>query len=528
MKFRGLKTLSFVNIAILLLIAMGLVNFILLNFGQGQLINSQILKLELLNAAVENQFDYNSDSTAEPLNLASQKQLKRLLQKISATSLLVLDKQFRPLFFSGRSQLIEKTLNPFIAKAIEEKEGRVDYEGTTWGIFWRQKKNLIVAAPIFSNGVLVGGTGALMPLDPLYRSARQSQKIVFVYVAINAVILALFGLYRISKVYLKPIKRLAKRAEEYTEKEDKPFLVRKEDNDLTQLSQALNNMLLRISQDRKQLQNHIESLEKVNAELRQAQNDIVRAEKYATVGRLASGVAHEIGNPIGIVKGYIELLEQGGANDDEQKDYIIRAKDEINRISTIIRQLLDFSRSSKASSAVVYLHEIITDVAGLIQHQPMMMNIRVTLSLSAAVDCVYADPDQLRQVLLNLIINASDAILSRNNNLQGEILIKSENLPCKKHPHNNSGPFWIKTLIIDNGPGIDKEHIEHVFDPFFTTKEPGKGTGLGLWVCYMIVNNAGGKIRAISQPGEKTILEVYLPLHIGEHLPIRINDHESE
>jgi signal transduction histidine kinase len=322
-------------------------------------------------------------------------------------------------------------------------------------------------------------------------------------------------LYRISKAYLKPVTRLVKRAEQYTEKEDKPFLVRKEDNELTQLSQALNNMLLRISKDRKQLQSHIESLKQVNAELRQAQNDIVRAEKYATVGRLASGVAHEIGNPIGIVKGYIELLEQGGADDNEKKDYLIRAKDEINRISSIIRQLLDFSRSSKASLAAVDLHKIITDVADLVQHQPMMLHIHMTLSLSAPVDRVYADPDQLCQVFLNLIINASDAILSLNTDIEGEIYIKSENLSFGKNHQNNSDPYWIKILIIDNGPGIDKKHIEHIFDPFFTTKEPGKGTGLGLWVCYMIVNDAGGKIRAISQPGNKTALEVSLPIYTG-------------
>ena len=515
MKFRGLKTLSFLNIAVLLLIAMGLMDIVLVNFGQKQLINSQILKLKLLNVAAENQLDFNSESTQEPLKLASHKQFKRLLQNTSATSILIMDKQLQPLFFSGGSHLNKKILKPFIAKTIKRKEGRVDYEGTTWGIFWRQKKNLIVSTPIFSNGFVVGAIGTLMQLDPFYQRARQSQKMVFIYAVINAAILGLFGLYRISKAYLKPVTRLVKRAEQYTEKEDKPFLVRKEDNELTQLSQALNNMLLRISKDRKQLQSHIESLKQVNAELIQAQNDIVSAEKYATVGRLASGVAHEIGNPIGIVKGYIELLEQGGANDNEKKDYLIRAKDEINRISSIIRQLLDFSRSSKASLAAVDLHKIITDVADLIQHQPMMVHIHMTLALSAPVDRVYADPDQLRQVFLNLIINASDAILSLNTDIEGEIYIKSENLSFGKNHQNNSDPYWIKILIIDNGPGIDKKHIEHIFDPFFTTKEPGKGTGLGLWVCYMIVNDAGGKIRAISQPGNKTALEVSLPIYTG-------------
>nr|MBC8443566.1 hypothetical protein [Deltaproteobacteria bacterium] len=468
-----------------------------------------------LTATVENHLDTSPGLNPELRNVDSLKRFGGLMEKTPAVSLSVVDRQMRPLFFYGKTTIGEKTLNRFIAKAIKAKERRVDYEGKTWGIFWRQKKHLMVSTPLFSGGVLIGGAGALMSLEPLYENARRSQKMVFIYILINTVVLALFGLHQISKAYFEPIKRLAKRAEGYTELEDEPFLVRKGDNEFTQLSQALNNMLSRISQDRKQLQEHIESLKAVNAELKQAQDDIVSAEKYATVGRLASGVAHEIGNPIGIVKGYLELLERGGATEDEQKDFIVRAKGEIDRISSIIRQLLDFSRVSTASSIAVNLHDVIKDVIGLIQDQPMMTDIGLTLSLSAEMDSVFADPEQLRQIFLNLILNAADAILTDPGSTSGEIQIKSENRPDEKHPSSGSDMSWIKVSVIDNGPGIDQDHIDHVFDPFYTTKEPGKGTGLGLWVCYMIANNAGGRMSATSRPGEHTDLSVCLPIHKG-------------
>jgi signal transduction histidine kinase len=328
------------------------------------------------------------------------------------------------------------------------------------------------------------------------------------------VILTFIGLYRLSKIYFQPMRRLVKRAEEYREDDELFFSARKEDNELHQLSKALNRMLERISEDKQKLRSTVQSLEKANLDLKKAQKEIIQAEKLASVGRLSSGIAHEIGNPIGIIMGYLELVKQKNISDDEKNEYIIRTEDEINRINTIIRQLLDLSRPSNVGAEAISVHDIIDDIIKVVQFQPLMSKIRLKFFLDAEDDTVIADPNQLRQVFLNLIINAADAISSNEIKREGELTIKSAVVRDALNPDGDSAENQplLQVMYIDNGPGIPSENIDNIFDPFFTTKEPGKGTGLGLSVSFMIIESIGGTIRASSEVGKGTTMNIFLPL----------------
>ena len=258
----------------------------------------------------------------------------------------------------------------------------------------------------------------------------------------------------------------------------------------------------------------VRSLEKANFDLKRAQEDTIRAEKLASVGRLSAGIAHEIGNPIGIVSGYLELLKQRDISDEDRDEYIIRTETEINRINAIIRQLLDFSRPSNGVLQVVNVHEIIDEVAEISNTQPLMSNISLKLNLEAEKDTVRAHSDQLRQVFLNLMINAADAVSSLEDKTYGAINVVSEVTAGTDVDSMNNRPDkpMLKIMYMDNGPGIPEEHIGNIFDPFYTTKEPGKGTGLGLSVCFMIIEGIGGKIEATSEEGKGTTITIYLPL----------------
>ncbi|MCP4344473.1 MAG: hypothetical protein GY795_02980 [Desulfobacterales bacterium] len=273
------------------------------------------------------------------------------------------------------------------------------------------------------------------------------------------------------------------------------------------MSKSLNRMLQRISDDKEALQVTVQSLKKANADLRQAQKDIIRAEKLASVGRLSAGIAHEIGNPISIVIGYLELMKQNDISDDEKNEFVVRAENEINRINIIIRQLLDFSRPSKEERQSVSVHEIINDVVNVFKFQPVMTGIELTLNLNAENDTVTADPNQLRQVFLNLMLNAADAILSDQENTNGELIIRT-----RVDSDQETSARVLKIECIDNGPGIPDENLSNIFDPFYTTKEPGKGTGLGLSVSFTIIESTGGKIKALSEKGKGTNMLIYLPL----------------
>jgi signal transduction histidine kinase len=234
---------------------------------------------------------------------------------------------------------------------------------------------------------------------------------------------------------------------------------------------------------------------------------MIRAEKLASVGRLAAGIAHEIGNPIGIVLGYMELLKQDNLSREEHDDFVQRAEKEVQRINTIIRRLLDLARPKEGSVQEVSVHALIEEMIEVMRHQPLMRAIRFTTALEAPHDRIWGNADQLRQVFLNLILNAADAIQSAGRAAEGVITLATSLMA------NPSGPpkRWLNIDVTDNGQGIAADQLENIFDPFYTTKEPGKGTGLGLAVSYMIIEQMGGAIEVQSQYGRGTTMTLRLP-----------------
>jgi signal transduction histidine kinase len=389
---------------------------------------------------------------------------------------------------------------------------KIHFFGTSWNIFWQQNARMILSAPLAKSGVRIGGISIAFPLDRVHHTLRRAQIFLFIYIFINLVILTFIGIYRVSKLYLQPLARLAKRAADYKEDDDLIFSVRKEDNELNSLSKALNSMLKRISADKEKLRSTVLSLERANTELKQVQKDIIRAEKLASVGRLSAGIAHEIGNPIGIVIGYLELLKQADGTEAERDEYIQRTEEEIERINSIIRQLLEVSRPSDSGRTAVSVHDLIHDTADVLRVQPLMSNIELTLDLAATEDTVLADPNQLRQVFLNLIINAADAI-SGDEEINGGKLKISTTLE-KNGDHDSHGVSdQLEIMLVDNGPGIAEENLSNIFDPFFTTKDPGRGTGLGLSVSFMIVESLDGKMTGVSELGKGTTMVISLPLY---------------
>jgi signal transduction histidine kinase len=304
-----------------------------------------------------------------------------------------------------------------------------------------------------------------------------------------------------------------KRAEAYTKEDEMFFLYEAEENEFSKLSKALNRMLQHIAEDKEKLHAVVMSLEKANVDLIKAQKDMIGAEKLACVGRLSAGIAHEIGNPIGIIVGYLELLQRNDISDNDRKEFFKRTENEINRIDTIIRQLLEVSKPLAQGLKIVSVNEILQETVDSFKFHPLMSDIDLDFKFMAERDTVMADPNRLRQVFLNLIINAADAVSSNKNRSTGKISIISEVVPGIQ-AESTDHPNMLKIEYIDNGPGIAEENLGNIFDPFFTTKGPGKGTGLGLSVCFMIVEGIGGKIKAGSKEGKGATITIYLPLNI--------------
>jgi len=510
---RGLKTNIVIHLFVLLVLAMILLDFVMIITVRRDLLRSEISRGYVFISGIEANKMFFPESDNITPSSDFQDDFGRMLKDAGFSCAIVMDAKKNRVYLDGKNCALQDEIEALTRQTIRSGDKASQFFGSTWGVLGKQSRDLIISAPLLRNGSVVAGASIVLPLKGIYKTLRRTQYIFLIYIFINAFVFTFIGFYRLSRIIVKPLQRLAKRAEEYREDDKMFFLYEKEDNDFSKLSKALNSMLKQIADDKERLQTTIMSLEKANIDLKQAQKEIIQAEKLASVGRLSSGIAHEIGNPIGIVVGYLELLKQNDISEAEKKEFILRTENEINRVNTIIKQLLDFSRPSSEALKVVSVHSIIGETVDVFKFQPLMANVELNLSFIAENDMVMADPNQLRQVFLNLLINAVDAISSVEDHFEGKISITSEvaqNASAESADH----PNMLKISYIDNGSGISKENLCNIFDPFYTTKDPGKGTGLGLSVCFMIIQKIGGKIQASSEEGKGATINIYLPLTV--------------
>ena len=507
---RRLKTNIVISITLLLLFGMLLIDFVTVKTLQRDLIKDRISQSELISSIVKNRLIAAFDPALPALSLDLQSLLSSILTINDATGIVIKGPQGRTLYSAGRRVSKIPELENMMQTCVASGERTMRFAGKTWGVFWKQNRYLLTAVPLTLEGKTLA-VGMVMDLKEMYQQQRASQRFIMLYLLVNTLVFSLIGFYRLSRLYLEPINRLVSMAEDYQEEDGTFFPVRKEDNELSTLSKALNLMLTRISEDKKKLKMSVASLEKANRKLKKAQEEITRAEKLASVGRLSSGIAHEIGNPIGIVMGYLELLKQEDGPEHEKAEYSIRTENEINRINMVIHQLLDLSRPSAKGTEHISVHDIIPEITDVLKLQPLLAGIQLDLKLTAERDMVMADSGQLRQVFLNLAINAADAIGSMQAQETGNLSIKTNVADSTASDNSLDGQALIITFQ-DNGPGVPADAIGNIFDPFFTTKEPGKGTGLGLSVSFMIIESFGGTIKAKNLEEGGACMSIHLPL----------------
>ncbi len=243
------------------------------------------------------------------------------------------------------------------------------------------------------------------------------------------------------------------------------------------------------------------------------ERELVQAQKMEAVGTLASGVAHDLNNIFQIIAGYVQMGLEIAERDSRMKYFLGQMEKTVERASLVTRQLLVFSRKKEARREVIDVNKQIVSLSRLLQRViPKMINI--DLRLSANAGSISADPIQLEQVLMNLALNARDAMSEG-----GELVISTSRisrdpqlLPALDPENQAEGrDEFVCIQICDNGTGMAPEVRERIFDPFFTTKEEGRGTGLGLAIVYGIVKAHGGWITCESEPGKGTIFSVFFP-----------------
>jgi two-component system NtrC family sensor kinase len=250
---------------------------------------------------------------------------------------------------------------------------------------------------------------------------------------------------------------------------------------------------------------------KLDDQRRDLYSQLLQAEKMAALGQTISGVAHELNNPLATILSWSERLSQGAPLDPAVRRGLDVILGEAERAARIVRNLLTFARKRQTTRSMVDLNQVIRETLGLRAYEQRLSNIAIIQALAAGLPQVFADGHQVQQVLLNLVINAEQAMLGANG--RGTLVVRTW----------HDGEQDVVVLEInDDGPGIPEDVQPKIFDPFFTTKEVGTGTGLGLAVAYAIVQEHGGRIRLESHAGSGTSFCVELPI-IGARLPPRGN-----
>lgn len=256
-------------------------------------------------------------------------------------------------------------------------------------------------------------------------------------------------------------------------------------------------------------------------ETKRLQMELLQSQKMEAIGQLAGGVAHDFNNLLTAILGHSELLKIRG----EQEPEVLRSADLIqaaaNQAAALTAKLLAFARKGKHENVHVDVHAVIEEARAILE-RTMSGHAAVTFRFEAGGPGIKGDPVQLQQVIMNLVINARDAIEVRYGKeavRDGEILVRTRALPRRECQDFDDLPLqgeaFVEIAVIDNGSGIPEANLSKVFEPFFTTKGVGKGTGMGLPMVFGIVKSHGGGLKLTSKEGQGTTVRILLPMHAG-------------
>lgn len=273
------------------------------------------------------------------------------------------------------------------------------------------------------------------------------------------------------------------------------------------LAKSFNSMADDLQQYRKRMEDWTKTLEdeiqKKTAEIVRAQEQLVNAEKLASLGRMAAGVAHELNSPLTGILTFAHLIKNripaGNTQDLEDINTII---EQAERCSKIVKGLLGFARKAESEMTKTNINSLIENTVSMVRNQSKFYNINFSINLDKTLPEVLIDANQIQQVFLNLLLNAADAMEEKGN-----IIIETRTI-------EDDGKKFIEIEFTDTGPGIPEEIKDRIFEPFFTTKPTGKGTGLGLSVSYGIIKKHKGEIFVKSEYGRGASFFVRLPLEV--------------
>ena len=384
------------------------------------------------------------------------------------------------------------------------------------------KRELVTAlAVMFAGAVVVAVVGSIL-LIPTFDTPVRGLTYLTLLLGADLIVFFFFGRWLVRTRVLAPLDRMVEEAGAIAEGDYARRLPEADSEEIDRLSVSLNRMAGRFIRHQAELAKNVASLERTNRELTEARDELIRSEKLASLGQMAAGVAHEIGNPLAAIMGNVDLLRRRA--EGRERELLDATAEQVRRIDRIVRGLLDYSRVREPKVRPIDVNDVVHKTLELLGAQRRFSGLEVDTSLDSGLPAVAADPYQLEQVLVNLLLNAADAMEGRTRPVihigtshrvydepaasparrkddppgidysHRRRFYRPERVPRASPFHEGEGIVEIR--VEDTGGGIPPDDLERIFEPFMTTKDPGKGTGLGLAVCARLIDAMDGTIRA--------------------------------
>jgi len=398
----------------------------------------------------------------------------------------------------------------------------------------RSRRLIVRLALLFAVVQAIAVAASLLAL-PAIQERTAAPALVVALLVIDLGLLVLFASWIIQGSVSTPLERLTEDVHRIADGDYRHRIGAPHRVELDGIRESVNRLADRLIADQRLLAENIESLDETNRELRSARDQVVRSARLASVGTLAAGIAHEVGNPLGAILGFVDVararVERSGG-DTELLDSI---RSEAKRIDRIVRGLLDYARAPGGEDEVATAADVVQRLRDVLESQGKLEGVSVSWNVDA--DSQVLEPHRLEQVLINLVLNALHAVRDTEQP-RIEVRVAEEEGQILHLPRRREGdPAGVNYMhrrrrerdedglgsvagaermtvirVRDNGHGIADDIADHLFDPFFTTKEPGEGTGLGLAICARLIEGMGGSIDADNDPEGGACFVIRLPV----------------
>lgn len=490
----GLRTEIIFHITLLLGAALLFGGFLMLKLAERELLKQRLDHLRgTMNVLV---LSIGESLAAEELGSDQKQRVARLLKLIpEATALGVWKMQneaLEPLYsWPTPTPWLRDGPSLQTLRFLSETQENLVYSGAwlSWGEPSPSYFSSIV--PIHHRGKFTGVLQARFPLNEVAVRVRSALKILLLYVVLYGTVLFLFGLYLLNRNVVRPIGLLLATTRRVAEGDLDQQVSEAGPLEIAALARSFNAMIAALRQSRLNSEDHIRSLQQTNQTLQRARSELMRSEKMATVGHLAAGMAHEVGNPLAAVVGYLGLLKKE-LPDGRQRDIADHAAIEAERIDRLVRELLDYARPGDETPQGFDPLTVLREALALLEHQGLFAGMQLIADVPPQLPEVWMIRHRLLQVFVNLLVNARDAVVG-----EGTVQLSGG---------ETETTVWL--AVADDGPGIAPQDLPHIFDPFYTTKAPGKGRGLGLAVCYRVLEEAAGSITVQTEIGQGSTFTV--------------------